>query len=705
MKLEESDDFVAIKSSLIDRLIVGMLMLLLLALVGSFYRMTVIGFQPVMAVHVLISFVFLSVYLLRRKLSARSKGSIMVATLFLAGAVGLMNFGLVGAGTLILLSSGVIACLVISTRASIAVIATGGILQLLYLSMLQMGKLNSSINFGEYAVSLPAWINNLFAYIVLSGVCIFVIDKFFTYLKTVSLVMQYAVEEKHKELEHSEVLLQTVINSLPFGVFWKKRDLTFWGANERFIGDIGRINVNEVLGKRDRELGFGDNALRFEQEDNEVLDSGVPKMGIVVESETEFGKKSYSLTNKVPLRDKQGEMIGILGTYSDITEQKSMENALREAIEEARAASVAKSEFLATMSHEIRTPINGVMGLLELSLETNLDERQREYLNKANLSARMLLQIINQILDISKIEAGKMELEKVPFCISDVLQQLDQQLKHLALAKGLDFVIHPKGAVDEQVEGDPTKLLQILVNLTSNAIKFTEVGSVIVEVGALKQKAQLQLRIKIKDTGIGIPQEHQKHLFQSFTQADSSTTRKFGGTGLGLSIVKQLLEMQGGKVELTSAAGEGTEFVCFIAYEYAKEEVRVNRQTQTVSLVGKRILLAEDNEINQLIATEILSHTGATIDVAGDGVIALEKIKGNEFDIVLMDIQMPNMDGTEALKQIRAMPEFSVLPVIALTANVLAHEVKYYQEIGFTAHLGKPFQKEQLLSKIKEVLD
>lgn len=704
MKLDESDDFVAIKNSLIDRLVVAMLLLLILALVGSFYRWTVVGFQPVMAVHVLISFVFFGVYLKRRKFSARLKGSIMVATLFVAGAAGLINFGLVGAGTLILLSSGILACLVISSRAAIGVIVAGGVLQVVYVSSVHMGKLSSSMNLGEYALSLPAWINNLFAYLVLSGVCLFVIDKFFTYLKTVSLVMQHAVEEKHKELEHSEVLLQTVINSLPFGVFWKKRDLTFWGANERFIEDIGRTNINQILGKRDRDLRFGENTERFEQEDNEVLDSGVPKMGIVIESETKFGKKYYSLTNKVPLRDKQGEMIGILGTYSDITEQKSMENALREAIEEARAASLAKSEFLATMSHEIRTPINGVMGLLELSLETNLDEKQREYLNKANLSAKMLLQIINQILDISKIEAGKMDLERVPFCISDVVQQLEQQLKHLALAKNLEFAINSKGAVDEKVDGDPTKLLQILVNLTSNAIKFTEAGSVIVEVGALKQETQLQLRIKIKDTGIGIPEEHQKHLFQSFTQADSSTTRKFGGTGLGLSIVKQLLEMQGGTVELTSEPEEGTEFVCFIAYEYAKEEVMDNRQTKTISLVGKRILLAEDNEINQLIATEMLSHSGASVDVAGDGIIAIEKIKEKQFDVVLMDIQMPNMDGTEALKQIREMPEFSSLPVIALTANVLAHEVKYYQEIGFTAHLGKPFQKEQLVSKINEVL-
>ena len=464
------------------------------------------------------------------------------------------------------------------------------------------------------------------------------------------------------------------------------------GANGRFIEDIRKEHINELLGKTDRQLAFED-ADRFESEDREVPNSCVPKMGIIVKYETEFGREYYSLTNKVPLRDKQGELMGILATYEDITEQKNMENALRNAIEEARAASVAKSEFLATMSHEIRTPINGVLGLLELSLETKLDERQREYLSKANLSARTLLQIINQILDISKIEAGKMEIERVPFRVSDVLQQLEQQLKHLATSKHIGFDISSKGAIDEKVDGDPTKLLQILVNLASNAIKFTDSGSVSVEVGALKQKQHLQLRIKIKDTGIGIPDEQQKHLFQSFTQADSSTTRKFGGTGLGLSIVKQLLEMQGGRVQLSSEPGVGTEFTCFIAYEYAQEELREQRQTQHINLVGKQIPLAEDNEINQLIATEMLSQTGASVTVASDVAIALDKVQEYPFDVVLMDIQMPKMDDTEALKRIRELPDYKELPMIALTANVLAHEVKLYSKIGFTAHLGKPFSK------------
>lgn len=705
MQLKESEDFIAIKSSLIDRLVVSLLFLLGFGLLGSFYRMTIVGFQPVMAVHVLISIIFLLVHLFRRKMAVNTKGIIVVSTMLFTGIMGLFNFGLVGAGTLILLTSGIVACLVLSTRIALAIITFGGLLQVTYMSVVVTGTKQPLINLSEYAISLPAWLNNLFAYIILSGICIFVIDKFFTYLKTMSSVLQHAVEEKHKELEHSEVLLKTVINSLPFGVFWKKLDLTFWGANERFIEDTGRSGVTEIIGKSDSEISKNEKALRFESEDREVLDSGVPKMGIVVENETEFGKYTYSLTNKVPLRDKQGEMIGLLGTYEDITDQKNMENALREAIEEARAASVAKSDFLATMSHEIRTPINGVMGLLELTLETALDERQREYLNKANLSARTLLQIINQILDISKIEAGKMQIEKVPFRVTDTLQQLEQQLKHLALAKNLEFNIVSKGAVDEKVDGDPTKLLQILVNLTSNAIKFTEQGSVTVEVGALKQKEMLQLRIKIKDTGIGIPEDDQKHLFQSFTQADSSTTRRFGGTGLGLSIVKQLLEMQGGKVELSSVPDVGTEFKCFIGYEYATEQLVESQTSQQVNLVGKRILLAEDNDINQLIATEMLSHTGANVEVAGDGAIALEKLQNSEFDVVLMDIQMPNMDGTEALLHIREQSQYDTLPVIALTANVLAHEVKHYKEIGFTAHLGKPFQKEQLVSKINEVLN
>ena len=704
MQIRESEDFVAIKNSLIDRLLVAILALLSIALLGSFYRMSVIGFQPVMAVHIVVCFTFLSVYLLRKRLTGRVKAIVMITTFFMAGLAGLFNFGLVGAGTIILLVAGVMSALVLTSKIALLVLIAGALVQIIYMLAIAQNKLTFDIAIADYALSIPAWLNNLTAYIVLSGVCLYVIDKFFTYLKTMSAALQHAVEEKHQELEHSELLLQTVLNSLPYGVFWKKPDLSYWGANKRFLQDMGIEHLQQLLSKNDLDFKSEVTAQNYAEQDAQVLRTGEPLLGLVTQTQSSEGEELFTQTNKVPLIDKQNRIIGVLGAYEDVTEAKKMEKALQEAVIATQQASQAKSEFLATMSHEIRTPINGVMGLLELTLDTSLNERQREYLTKANLSAKTLLQIINQILDISKIEAGKMELECIPFCIQDVLQQLDTQLRHMALTKKLDFTIEEKGAVAEKVAGDPTKLLQVLVNLVSNAIKFTEEGGVRVTVGALKSQDKLKLQMVVADTGIGISPEDQANLFQSFTQAESSTSRRFGGTGLGLSIVKQLLEMQGGSIEVKSEKGQGTRFICQINYDLAQHLTHSHSDTNHKDLVGTKVLLAEDNEINQLIACEMLSQVGAEVTVAGDGVIALEKLQKGHFDVVLMDIQMPNMDGTEALIKLRQNACFHNLPVIALTANVLSHEVKFYQEIGFSGHLGKPFQKEQLISKIHEVL-
>lgn len=700
---QESEDFVAIKNSLIDRLLMALMVLLVIAVFGSLYRMTVIGFKPIMAIHIFVTLTYVAAYLLRKRLSGTVKGFYIVASLFLMGGVGIINFGLNGAGTMILMISGVVAALVLSTRIAVVITIAGGLLLLFYMVAIHLGIVRFAIAQSDYALSLPAWVNNFTAYVLLSSICLFVIDKFFTYLKTMSAVLQDAVEQKSEELEYSEVLLQTVLNSMPIGVFWKKRDLTFWGANQRFLDDAGFRSPAELVGKRDTDFSH-DSAANFEQQDQQVMDTGLPIMNIVHQQETEFGKETFSSTNKVPLRNKSDEIIGVVATYEDITESRNMEAALREAIVAAQQASQAKSEFLATMSHEIRTPINGVMGLLELALGTQLNAKQREYLSKAELSARTLLHIINQILDISKIEAGKMTVERIPFCVEDVLSQLEQQIKHLALKKGLTFSIVMRGATDVRVTGDPTKLLQVLVNLTSNAIKFTNEGCVTVTVGALKQQEKLHLRVQVKDTGIGIAQDQQQQLFSSFTQADSSTSRRFGGTGLGLAIVRELLALQGGEVQLESEPDAGSTFTCFIDYDYCDEKLESRSHQESGNLAGLTLLLAEDNEINQLIAQEMLTQAGANVTIANDGIEALARLEERVFDLVLMDIQMPNMDGTEALIRLRENTRFKDLPVIALTANVLSHEVKYYQEIGFTAHLGKPFEKQQLVAEISTLI-
>ncbi len=703
MTVFENEDFNAIKNSLIDRLVFGFLVLELLVFFGSWSRVTEIGFKPIMALHTVIGILLIILYLVRDQVSANLKAYYIVGGLFIAGIAGTVSFGLGAAGTIILAITAIISSTILNTRIGIQFFVAGAIVQIATFFSLHSGLLVLQVDMPNYFISFAAWFNNLMAYLFLTGICIFVIDEFFTYLKKISEQLQDKVETKSAELEDSEILLTTVINSMPIGVFWKNKDLAYLGANQHFLGDTEYSDLSEIIGKKDSEL-FGDIAQMYEGQDKKVIASGEPLVNFEKEFINPDGTEKFSSTNKVVLRDKKQNVVGVLGTYSDVTQNKRMEQKLRAAMEKARAASKAKSDFLATMSHEIRTPINGVMGLLELALETELNDKQREFLTKAELSAHTLLQIINQILDISKIEAGKMELETVPFKIEEVVTQLESQVRHLAHAKGLQLNIALKGKDIKPVLGDPTKLLQVLVNLTSNAIKFTSEGKVDVLLGALQTPTGTKLRIQVSDTGIGMNQEQQANLFQSFTQADSSTSRKYGGTGLGLAIVKTLLEMQGGSITVDSKPGEGTRFTALVQYQIASEKEAVGDSHQPADVNGKQILLVEDNAINQLITQEMLEHAGAEIDVADDGVIALEKLATQSYDIVLMDIQMPNMDGVEAIKRIRAHPEWSKLPVIAVTANVLAHEVRHYQEIGFNGHIGKPFQKEQLVDKINDVL-
>lgn len=681
------------------------MLLVAIAVAGSIYRATVIGLLPIMFFHIALSVSFISLYVLRRKLSPDFKGAFIVIAFFLAGSAGLYNFGLSGAGTMLLGGAAIIASLVHRTRFAFLICGLGAAVQIIvFIGVNHLGW-TFKAELSEYLYSHQAWVNNLVAYCYITLSIIFIVDKFFNYLKTMSAVLQDAVEEKSSQLEQSEVLLSTVMNSMPFGVFWKDTQLRFLGGNQRFINDVGVKNLSEIVGKTDREIMEDtERAHKFEFLDRDVLDTGEPIIGFVDSHIDESGRLTFTSANKVLMRDKRGEKAGLVTTYIDVTDSKNMEIALRESKAIAEQASTAKSEFLATMSHEIRTPINGIMGLLELTLETELNDKQREYVTKAELSAHTLLHIVNDILDISKIEAGKMEIEQIPFCVSDTLVQLQNQVAHLAEGKGLKFIVESRGCTEQSLLGDPTKLLQVLVNLCSNAVKFTQEGEVRVNAAALKTPKNVKLRVTVSDTGIGIDESKQTHLFEAFSQEDSSTSRRFGGTGLGLAIVKQLLELQGGNIELNSEIGKGSTFIFNISYELADVAVKQETISRKKHLNGISILLAEDNEINQMIALEMLQQSGAKVTVVDDGQKALEKLSEVSFDIVLMDIQMPNLDGVEALLRIREQEEFDELPVIALTANVMAHEVKYYKEIGFSAHLGKPFQKEQLVHAIHQAL-
>ncbi|MBL0200252.1 MAG: response regulator [Chitinophagaceae bacterium] len=375
--------------------------------------------------------------------------------------------------------------------------------------------------------------------------------------------------------------------------------------------------------------------------------------------------------------------------------------------EKAEASEKAKHQFLANMSHEIRTPMNAIKGMTDILIRRNPKEDQKEYLEGIKQSSDSLLVIINDILDISKIEAGKVELEHEPFSVNELVNNVHTIMQFKAEEKGLE--LKKDLPADELiVKGDSTRLRQILINLIGNAIKFTEKGLVTTTIKSDKVDGKLNLHFTVSDTGIGIDEDHVDKIFKSFEQAYSDTSRKFGGTGLGLSISKKLIELHTGKIWVESEKGKGSRFHFIIGYEMAaqKTESTYAETTNTsiaADLKGISILLVEDNQFNAVVAQEELEDAieEVIVELAENGAIAVEKLRSSRFDIILMDVQMPTMNGYEATKAIRAFDnEKANTPIIAMTANVLKEEVELCQQAGMNDFIGKPFDTNELIQKI-----
>ena len=372
---------------------------------------------------------------------------------------------------------------------------------------------------------------------------------------------------------------------------------------------------------------------------------------------------------------------------------------------QAEAANSAKSEFLANMSHEIRTPMNGIIGMTHLALQTPLDDRQRNYLLNVETAAKGLLGIINDILDFSKIEAGKVSFEQIDFQLEDVLYGVTDLAAVKAQKKGLGLLFRIDAQVPHELVGDPLRLRQILSNLVDNAIKFTERGEVTLSISTVTRDADsTELRFDISDTGLGLTQEQMSRLFTAFSQADNSTTRKYGGSGLGLTISKQLVELMSGQMGVTSEPGVGSTFFFTARFGLAPEttprtimpSVGNARAEVENALRGAHILLVEDNDMNREFALEVLGRASIQVDVAGNGKEALEKIGCFHYDGVLMDCQMPVMDGFEATRMIRADGRFTALPVIAMTANAMAGDREKCAAAGMNDHIAKPIDIDQM---------
>ncbi|NLY00039.1 MAG: PAS domain S-box protein [Rhodopirellula sp.] len=424
---------------------------------------------------------------------------------------------------------------------------------------------------------------------------------------------------------------------------------------------------------------------------------------------TKDGRRIDVSVTASPIKDKDGRIIAASKLAHDITDRKRAEAALLEAKAAAEAASVAKSRFLANMSHELRTPMNAILGLIDVALPNTIHPTVRDCLQTAKGSAGLLLTLLNDLLDSAKIESGRFELESAPFSLRQMLDQITRVLAARASGKGLSFCCRVPDQTPDAVTGDRMRLQQVLLNLAGNAVKFTERGEVAISVEQSQisdaESEICNLTFAVRDTGIGIPPAVQEHLFRPFTQADTSTARRFGGTGLGLSISKSFVEMMDGRIWVESEPGKGSTFYFTVRLPLAKElpsDFEAPVAVTTVASAQLRILLAEDNPANQKLAAYILQDRGHLLDIAEDGQQAIDLSEQNHYDVILMDVEMPGMNGLEAAAAIRKREAGGPrVPIIAMTAHAMAGDRDRCLAHGMDGYLSKPIDAQEMIALIE----
>lgn len=513
------------------------------------------------------------------------------------------------------------------------------------------------------------------------------------------------------ELEEKTKLLKSVIDAIPDPIYFEDSQNVYLGCNKAFE-TISGIAEADLIGKPDVNIF---NRRKKASSKQSAESDNIEEF--IVDPD---GNERVFKTQLIPfLRLSDDE--GAIGICHDVTQQKDIEKKLKEAKISAENNARAKSEFLANMSHEIRTPMNGVIGLTQLALNKPCSDETRNYLNKILLSSHSLLGILNDVLDFSKLEAGRMVIENKLFDLDHVLENLHSLFGIKAQEKHLDFSIEIAEDTPKSLIGDALRIQQILSNLIGNAIKFTQQGYVKLKVEVGESEASIvKLRFTVEDSGIGIAEDDLEKLFKPFSQVDGSITRRFGGTGLGLIISQNLLELMGGSFNVESRPDHGTTFSFELLFgvgihgsgqkiyqDNHQEEGALGKELDEFGskLVGKRILVAEDNMVNQLVIEDLLKLININAEIVNNGQEALERLADESFDAVLMDVHMPVMSGIEATEQIRRDDEFAGLPIIALTAGVTAEERANCLLSGMNDFISKPVNPENLVKTLKKWLD
>jgi two-component system sensor histidine kinase/response regulator len=507
-------------------------------------------------------------------------------------------------------------------------------------------------------------------------------------------------------------ILRAVIDGLPDLIYVKDTQSRFLVANpaqRKFL--TGKPDA-ELIGDTDFSFFPHEIATAFFNDEQEIIRTGLPVVSQAERMHDFDGNDVWILTTKVPFREKNGNVAGIIGIGRNVTAQKQIEAELIKSRTQAEAANRAKSEFLANMSHEIRTPLNGVIGMTELALDTELSEEQREYLQTVILSAGALLNVINDVLDFSKIEAGKIDIEIADFDLRECIETTLKTLAHLAEQKGLELLCDIAHEAPLIVRGDSTRLSQMILNLVGNAIKFTIEGQVALKVEVEPPQGEgTVLHFTVSDTGIGIPKEKQKAIFDSFTQADASTTREFGGTGLGLTITSRLAAMMGGKIWVESEPGKGSEFHFIVFVGVGNAPIPHPQPNLPYELLRSgRVLIVDDNLTNRFILDRMLARWGIRADSVESGEVAIRELlsafeSGDPYRLMLTDKQMPSMDGFSLVEQIRSRREIAAVNVIMMSSGAHRGDMARSQELGFSAYLTKPVRQSELRDAIARSLD
>jgi len=515
--------------------------------------------------------------------------------------------------------------------------------------------------------------------------------------------LRIAMEDMETSRRQQQNLFQEVIDNVPNMVYLKDLEGNYRVVNKHMRELLTKDQ--DVVGRRLADFLGQDEDARMRRADEDVVTNKLP-----VSFEEHYlvdGEDRYFWEVKFPIFDANGAVRYVGGIATDITRRRREEMALREAKAEAESARQAQEQFMAAMSHEIRTPMNGIVGMANLLMGTRLNGEQREFTETIIESARNLLSLINDLLDFSKIESGKFEFERTPFRLRHALKKAIHPLRFKAEEKGVKLDLHVDDDTPEVLVGDPMRLQQVIINLVGNAIKFTGEGSVEVRAqGMLAGAGAVMLTIEVADTGIGIPEDKIAYVFESFTQQHAAISRSYGGTGLGLAIVRQLVELQGGTVDVESAAGVGSTFTVQIPFEVSVEGAQTAERPGSdlpdnlPLLVGISVLVAEDNVINQKVVRNTLLRQGAEVDIVDNGRQAVDRLVGGaHYDCVLMDLQMPEMDGYEATETIRKKLH-STVPIIAMTADALKGEDERTRAAGMTGFISKPFEPADLYQKI-----